>query len=188
MREDHVKRQIMSVALMALTMIFLMAVAPAGGPEIYMSPADTTVFLSVGPDSFVVSVFVNADVTELMGWDITLQFDPARLTLRRVVEGALPLGSGFETFFWWFDPGVPGNTAHVNGAILGNTVDGPGPLFDLVFEQTAVGTTYVELITTEIRTGVNSSIPHSTADGMVIIDDDIATEPATWGSVKEKYR
>jgi len=183
-----VKKQIVIGAMMALTMMVLMAVAPPAGPEIYVAPADTTVFMSYGPDSFVVSVCVNSDVTGLMGWDITVQFDPSDLTLRRAAEGALPLGSGFETFFWWFDPGTPGNLIRINGAILGNTVDGPGPLFDLVFEKTSVGTTYVELITTEIRTGVNASIPHATSDGMVIVDDDIAVEPATWGRVKDTYR
>jgi hypothetical protein len=187
-REDHVKKQIVIGAMMALTMIVLMAVAPPAGPEIFVAPADTTVFLDIDPELFTVRISVSDDITELMGYDINVRFDSTKIKLVDVTEGTLPLNSGFETFFWWFDSGVPDNTAHINGAVLGNTVDGPGVLFDLVFEKAAVGTTYVELFGTEIRTGVNTTIPHSTVDGMVIVDKSIAVEPTTWGQVKEKFR
>ncbi|UCH85604.1 MAG: hypothetical protein JSW50_07945 [Candidatus Latescibacterota bacterium] len=182
------KKQIVIGAMIVLTMSVLMAVAPPAGPQIYIAPADTTVFLDEPPDTFVIRVCVTGEITELMGWDIHVRFDSTIITLMDVTEGALPENSPFETFFWWFDPGVPATTAHVNGAILGNTVDGPGVLFDLVFEKTAVGSTAVELFDTEIRTGVNTSIPHTTNDGLVVVEKPIAVEEATWGEIKEKYR
>jgi hypothetical protein len=187
-REDHVKKQIVIGAMMAVAMFVLMAVAPPAGPAIFVAPADTTVFKDEGPETFALRRWVTDEITDLMGWDISVRFDSSLITIMDVSEGSLPRSGADTTFFWWFDPGVPSNTVHVNGAVLGTTVDGPGTLFDIVFEKTALGSTYVELFDTRLRTGVNSEIHHTTEDGLVVVVKPIAVEPTTWGQVKEKYR
>lgn len=187
-RENHVRKQTVIGALATMMIFVLTAVAPPAGPEIYVAPADSTVFLDKDPNLFTVRVCISEEITNLMGYDISVRFDSTRIKLKNVSEGSLPGNSGYETFFWWFDPAISDNTAHINGAILGHTVDGPGVLFDLVFEKAAVGTTYVELFDTELRTGTNGSIPHTTVSGMIIVDKPIAVEPTTWGQLKERYR
>jgi uncharacterized membrane protein YczE len=159
--------------------------------------ADTGPLVCVTPDSLVVAINeifslnieVNALTTELMGYNIAVAFDSSIITLQSVTEGTLPLGSSYPTFFEWLNP-PPSDSVHVNGAILGNTVDGPGTLFTLTFKGADLEvtlSTYVTIVFSILRDGVNQNIVHTVKSGWVRVEPPVAAEPRTWGGVKALY-
>jgi hypothetical protein len=160
--------------------------------------AAQTPLVSVVPDSVVVpheqlftlDIEVSSGVTGLMGYDIAVTFDADVIQLQSVSEGALPLLSGYNTFFHWFNPSLSTDSVHVNGAILGNTVDGPGTLFTLEFKGYApegLRETDVHIAWSVLRDGVNVDITHDTADGWVQVQKSVRVEPVSWGYVKSRY-
>ncbi len=154
--------------------------------------------VSIEPDSLVVphggtfslDVTVSGDVTSLMGYNIAVTFDPNLLQLQSVTEGTLPTTSGYRSFFYWLNPASV-DSVHVNGAVLGHTVDGPGALFRLTFRAWSPGgaqLTAVHIGYSELRDGLNHDIAHDVRGGKVLIETTIATEQTTWGAVKARYR
>lgn len=140
---------------------------------------------------FTLTVEISSEATELMGWDVAIVFDSDVIELLSVSEGSLPLTSGYSTFFYTYDTGAPVDSVRVNGAILGNTIDGPGVLFTLEFEaQPANGgkETDVEIVFSDLRTGVNDTIAHDVESRHVIVVTPIAVEAVTWGALKSLYR
>ena len=123
-----------------------------------------------------------------MGYDVTIAFDTSLVELVGVDEGSLPASGGATTFFHWFDAGVASDTVHVNGAVLGTTVDGPGVLFFITFKALFPGITPVTFVSTEIRDNFNVDIPHDTIDGSITVEKSIPVRSATWGSIKTRYR
>jgi hypothetical protein len=176
------------LAVLGLTLLLGATVVEAQTPLLSVDP-DTTV-VSDGT-VFTLDIAISAEVAELMGWDIAIVFNSSVIELLSVSEGALPLTSGFETFFYTYDTGVPADSVRVNGAILGHTVDGPGVLFTLEFKaKPANGThdTDVEIVFSDLRTGVNGAIAHGVGNGYVKVITPVATETASWGFVKNLYR
>lgn len=176
-----------TLAMLATLAVLLAGAARAQGPLVSIDPATTYV-----PHNtvFTLGVHVSAETASLMGYNIAVTFDPAVLQLQGVAEGSLPLGSGYETFFFRLNPSDP-DSVHVNGAILGHTVDGPGTLFTLTFRGWAPSTTrttQVTIATSVLRNGVNENIAHAVQGGTVIVETPIATHSATWGEVKSFYR
>jgi hypothetical protein len=51
-----------------------------------------------------------------------------------------------------------------------------------------VGTTTIEITRSDLRTGTNTAISHTTKLGTVIVDEDIPVESVTWGRLKSKFR
>lgn len=149
-----------------------------------VTPVNATV---VAGDEFEVRIEVDADFISLMGYDVILAFDSSLVTVLSVDEGPLPPTGPDGSFFYWFDPGVPDSTVHVNGAVLGTTVDGPGILFTVTFEALEVGTSPLNIIYHDIRDDTNAAIPHDVANTTVIIERPIPVEPSTWGRVKALY-
>jgi len=180
---------------------FVVALVVAGYHLVPMSnlsaiPSILADSLYVSPDStevsegtiFTLEIWAPTDITELMGWDITVTFDPAVIEIQSVDEGWLPTTSSDTTFFWWFDQGAGTGTVHVNGAILGTTVDGPGALFSITFEALSVDAeTDVDIVFSELRNGVNESIAHHTRSGYVKVDKSVSVRSATWGAIKKRY-
>jgi hypothetical protein len=161
-------------------------------------PAPAAQTLSILPDStqvsdgteFTLEVAVSGGVTELMGWDIAVTFDSEVLELLSVDEGSLPLLSGYSTFFFWYDGVLATDSVHVNGAILGDTVDGPGTLFTLTFKGHATTdptVTYVNIGYSLMRTGVNMDIAHDVENARVEILLGVSTEVTSWGAIKSMY-
>jgi len=155
--------------------------------------------ISVSPDSLIVGhntpvtldIVVSSETAGLMGYDISITFDGDIIRLQNVFEGTLPLNSGFTTFFDWLNPTLPSDSVHVNGGILGNTVDGPGVLFTLTFDAYSpdnVRETDVRIVLSTIRDGVNQDIVHTVKHGWVRVEPSIRTESTTWGRVKSLYR
>ena len=75
----------------------------------------------------------------------------------------------------------------MNGAVLGATVDGPGVLCTLTFKAIEVGTTPISVTHSDLRTGTNADISHTTQPATVIVDKTIPVERTTWGRLKGLY-
>jgi hypothetical protein len=155
--------------------------------------------LSVSPDStwksegqiFQIGIRVSSGVTGLMGYNVAVTFDSSVIRILDVEEGPLPRTASDTTFFWWFNPGGESDSVHVNSAVLGATVDGPGELFTLTFKALthgAVRTTIVRIAYSDLRDGTNHPIAHGRKDGFVAVEPTVRVESATWGAVKEMYR
>ena len=152
--------------------------------ELFVSPADTTVLAG---DEFEVRIEIDADLLSMMGYDVVVAFDSSLVRLISVTEGSLPPTGPSGSFFHWFDAGVPNTIVHVNGAVLGTTVDGPGVLFRIRFEALEVGATPMVIAFSDIRDSSNAAIPHNALSTTVIIDSPIPVEATTWGGVKALY-
>lgn len=168
--------------------ILAATLAIASGPSIGAAqcvlsvlPADTTICRG---EVFRMSVHVDSAAVNLMGYDITVSFDATRLGVIDVVEGSLPAGSGYPTFFRWLNEGEDDDFVFVNGSILGKTVDGPGVLFSILFEALEVGVVSVCVEESELRNGLNRQIIHTTACGSVTIEEPIGAVDSSWGTIK----
>lgn len=155
--------------------------------------------LSVVPDStwksegavFQIGIRVSAGVTELMGYNVAVTFDSSVIRLLDVREGPLPQTASDTTFFWWFHPGLPSDSVHVNGAALGATVNGPGELFTITFKALTHGevrSTSLRIVYSDLRDGTNHPIGHERRHGFVAVEPTVSVEKATWGAIKDLYR
>jgi hypothetical protein len=175
------KQIILAVATLAL----LVPAGPAVADEIYFSPADTMILTF---DPFPVHVMVD-DIGSIMGYNIsmTLSGDPC-VQIVNVIEGPLPSSQGDPTFFRWLDPGDPVSIT-VNGSVLGTTVDGPGILFTIYLQALMPGVAWLDLASSDLRNGVNESLPHG-SDGRarIVVDEVIGVDGSSWGAVKSLYR
>ena len=188
------KHAVLAVASFALAAVLAAApspsalVAPLSG-QLFVSP-ETTV--TAEQSTVVIGFDVTSDVTELMGYNIGVTFNHSLIDLQMAREGFLPASSSDTTFFYyWYDPATTGDdSVHVNGAVLGRTVDGPGTLFTLHFETAEVAepeTTTVWITYSELRNGVNQPIAHTARGGVIIIEPSIAVKRSSWGKIKSFY-
>ncbi len=167
-------------------------------PNSSANPSALPDTLSVCPDStwrpegdvFEIGVCVSAGLQDLMGYNVTVSFDSSVIELLDVEEGPLPQMASDTTFFWWFDHGVKSDAVHVNGAILGRTVDGPGELFTMTFKAKKHGvvrTTAISIAASELRDGVNWPIGHERRNGFVAVEPTVQVEQSTWGAIKSRF-
>jgi hypothetical protein len=171
-----VKRRKLAV-FSGILFILALATIPVSTPTAFAPlSADT---LSVCPDYtwqpegaiFGVGICVPAGITNLMGYDVAVAFDSSVIEILGVFEGPLPQAASDTTFFWWFNSGVRSDHVHVNGAVLGATMDGPGVLFTLMFKarHSVASTTNVCITYSELRDGINDPIAHERKCGLVEI-------------------
>lgn len=166
----------------------LSAQTPLFAGTLYVSPDST--WVSEG-EVFQIGVCVSAGITDLMGYNVAVTFDSSVIEILDVEEGALPLSASDTTFFWWFNPGVKSDSVHVNGAVLGGTVDGPGELFNLTFKALTHGvvrSTIIRIACSDLRDGTNHPIDHEKRNGFVAVEPTVPSHRATWGAVKDLYR
>jgi len=148
-------------------MVAVLASAAAADPTLYADPALTDVW--TGGD-FWVDVSVNAELLGLTGYDLTIDYDETVLEVLDVVEGALPSSSGPSFFFFTTGP-APENAIDINGAVLGDAVNGPGVLASLHFSALAPGVSPIEFIEFELRDLENMPIAVTAIDGQVTVSD-----------------
>jgi len=153
--------------------------------ELFVSPVDTTV---VAGDEFEVRIEIGVDFLSMMGYDIVVAFDSSLVQVVSVSEGSLPPTGPSGSFFFWYDADLPNTVVHVNGAVLGTALDGPGVLFRIRFASLEVGVTSMVIAFSDIRDSTNAAIPHNSLSTTVIIDSPIPVKPTTWGRVKAMYR
>lgn len=170
------KLSFFSLTAAALALIFGGASA---APLVRVAP-DTTE-ASIG-DQVSVEIFVNGEIDSLMGWNVTVRFDPECLSLNGVVEGSLPDESGHATFFAWLNPGCACDSLCINGSVLGATIDGPGALIRIDFTATQVGAANIEIARSDLRDGTNDRIAHDNENGIIIVTAPTGTVPPGAGA------
>jgi len=132
-------------------------------PLLFIDPALKEVW--TGYECWV-DVSVNAEVLGLTGFDLEIDYDESVVELMEVVEGDLPQSSG-GTFFFWTEGPAPENAIVINGAVLGNSVDGPGVLARLHFTGLAAGVSPLDFLSLELRDIENNSIPVTDVGGEI---------------------
>ena len=175
----------MRTTFVGICMVALLVIVPvrALGQVLVVDPESGLVQVD---DVFDVDILVDAGFVDMMGYDITIAFNSSIIELIGATEGPLPQSAAAPTFFWWA-PGGSADTVVVDGAVLGTTVDGLGILFILTFKAKDVGTTQIAVTFSDIRTGTNAAIAHTTQSATVIVDDSIPVEQTTWGRLKHRY-
>lgn len=172
-------------AAVTVALVSLAAGTARSEPELSVFPVNVDV--SAG-ETFEMQIVVNADVSDLMGFNFTVWYDTLVLSIQAVGEGSLPDDSGYHTVFSWMNQGEKTNLISVSGAILGNTVDGPGVLCTLTFRAELLGVSGIHIVASDLRDGVNSSISHTVCSGVVFVDWTIPVVPVTWGVIKHGFR
>ena len=163
------------------------AAVPAAGATavVLVEPADTTVCTLV---AFPVRICAGDPVANLMGWDLRVAYDGNVLSVVDVTEGSLPAGCGHPTFFRQLDDEGGATIVHVNGSILGKTVDGPGALVTIWFSPVAPGISPVLIIEADLRDGENTPLDPAVIHGSVTVDAAIGLAEASWGEIKRLTR
>ena len=148
-------------------LVAMLASAATADPTLYVDPALTDVWTE---GDFWVDVSVNAELLGLTGYDLAIDYDEGVLEVLEVVEGALPQSSGPSFFFSTTGP-APENAIVINGAILGDAVDGPGVLASLHFLALVPGFSPLEFIEFELRDLENAPIAVTPVGGQVTVSD-----------------
>jgi hypothetical protein len=145
----------------------VLATTAAADPVLYVNPGAVDVWTG---EDFWLNVAVDAALTGLTGYDLTIDFDESVLGLVGVVEGDLPQTSG-ESFFFWTTGSPPENAIVINGAVLGDSVDGPGVLARLHFEALVPGVSPLEFLFFELRDIENDPIPVTAVGATVSVSN-----------------
>jgi hypothetical protein len=153
-------------------------------PTLAVEPADSTV---VPGSTFEVRVLVNHDVSDLMGFNVTLWIDSLVLRVQDVEEGAL-FKNRSDTFFRWLDEGIPTNSISFLGSVLGGTVAGPGEVCRLTFEARNAGASVVAVFESDLRDSTNAVIAHATQDAVIHVTAPVAIRRVHWGEIKNVFR
>lgn len=165
------RKMLLSLSLAAAAVVCL-AAAAAPEPLIQVSPKTTGVWLG-GNGS--IAVIVNDEIDDLMGWDVTVRYDPAIISIDSIIEG--PFSAGRASFFVWLNPACGCDSAWVNGSILGDVLDGPFTLFRIYFTGIALGVANVGIGRSDLRDGENRRIAHDYEDGIVIVSAPTGDDP-----------
>jgi len=171
--------------LLAATIIVLSQAVPVSADVLCFSPDDSAIFSF---DPFPVHVTVDG-IDSIMGYDISVSITGDQcVKIMGIVEGTLPGSNGDPTFFRWLTPWEPDSIC-VNGSVLGTVVDGPGTLFTIYLQALQPGTAWLDFTYSELRDGLNRSIPHD-ADcrARIIVLEAIAVDESSWGAVKSVFR
>jgi hypothetical protein len=99
------KKRAMALGLLILLAAVCVPASSAAEALITIQPDTTRMYVN---DEFILYVTANSEIDSLMGYDVTLRFDPWHLEVMSVSEGSLPLSSGYATFFMWLNEDSPG--------------------------------------------------------------------------------
>ena len=174
--------------LLAAAIILLAGAGPASADEIFFSPADTIVFINNPPDIFAIQIMVD-DVENLMGYNISVSItgDPC-VKIMGLIEGTLPGSNGDNTFFRYLTP-WSADSISVNGSVLGNTVDGPGILFTIMFQALIPGIAWLDITYSDLRDGTNAPISHDLGgQARIIVAEPVGVAESSWGAIKKIHR
>jgi len=123
-------------------------------------------------DVFSLGLCFSAGMADVMGYNMAVTFDSSVIEIVNVEEGPLPPSAG-NSFFWWYDAGVKTDSVCFNGAVLGETMDGPGEVATLTFKaktNSVIRSTDVVIAYSELRDEWNEPVDHEARDGFVRIE------------------
>jgi len=152
--------------------------------QLYFSPSSS---MPLTPD-FTVDLAISAAGYLVKGAEVVVTFNPTLVALTDITPGAWVSEQGLQTYF--YDYTIPGtNTIHFAMSFLDGSGTGSGVLAVCHFSARQIGTTPLDFITVDVRDPDNqpTAFEHS-ADDNIIIDQVIATTPATFGGVKATFR
>jgi len=138
-------------------------------------------------DTLVVSVSVDASVSDLRGFSWAIEFDPSIVMPIAVTAGSLVSGAACPNFINWLNIASVGDSIAVDGATLGCSVNGPGNIVDIKFVGVGFGISPLHWRRSELRDSLNMPIAHTCSDGS-ITRSPVAVEVVPWGRVKRGYR
>ena len=179
-------KRMSGVLSLAAALVIVASVPAWGDPTISIAPEEQWVYQF---DFVAVNVVINDEVLGLTGYDLLIDYNEAILNLYGVEEGPLPSSGGpGSSFFFWTDVGQPSDAILIQGAVLGDSVDGPGVLATIVFQGWVVGDSPVTFEEIDLRDLDNNPIPVAFADGMIhIIEIPTPVTAASWGRIKALY-
>ena len=138
--------------------------------------------------TFTVYIHLDTDGQDVMGVEVSADFDPGIVRLDGIDEGDWFVTSGLESFFW--DYTTPGtSTIHFTGALLNQGRSESGVIAVCRFTALTVGESPVDFTDVDVRDAANApyAAGHSVGD-RIIIDDAIGNEVASFGDIKRLYR
>ncbi|MGH7725304.1 MAG: cohesin domain-containing protein [Candidatus Eiseniibacteriota bacterium] len=174
-------------AALAWAVAALLGMATAGtahAVNVWISPSDTTV--SIG-DPFLIRVEADA-FTNLKGYDLIFQFDPAVLQLLGAFPGDVLTTPG-NPFFGALVPEstAPQDSAWYDAAMLVGVTQTPGVLVYFQFKGIAVGESLLECRSADFRDPDNVQTLPGCTGGRVVVTSVVPASPATWGRIKSLY-
>ena len=138
-------------------------------------------------DTLVVSVTIDASVTDLRGFTFTLEFDPSIVMPIAVNAGGLVASAGCPNVLVWMNAASIGDSIVVDGATLGCSVAGPGAIVDITFVGVGFGISPLECQRSELRDSLNMSVSHICPDG-TLTRAVVAIEGVKWAQFKRLFR
>lgn len=168
--------------LLLATFVLLAGPAMAQSSVLDLTPSNGS-FTCGG--TWSVTVEIDAGTSDLRGFSLVLEYDDQVIQPLNVYVGSLVSGAACPNFLNWV---VVGNTIEVDAANLGCSIAGPGAILTVVFEGWISGTSDIQVLQGDLRTGTNESIAFSSVPASVDYDCAVATNPLSWGALKAWYR
>jgi len=135
-----------------------------------------------------VDVTIDASVTDLRGFTLVLEFDPAFVAPISATAGALVTGAGCPNFFTWLNAAAIGDSIAIDGATLGCSVAGAGAIARLQFVGTGIGSSALACRRGDMRDSQNAPISFTCTTGSIEHSCQNPVESRTWGRIKALYR
>jgi hypothetical protein len=155
-------------------------------PAIYLTPQFTEVYEGA---TFSIDVCVNGSVEGLTGHNLTLTLGPDCVRFLDAAEGPLPSSGGADTYFFRSIEGASAETLVINGAVLGDSIDGPGVLATIELFARLPGTVPLEFLSVDLRDIYNNALDVLSQDAVIVVlPGGSATEQRSWGSLKAMFR
>lgn len=164
--------------------VLLLLAVPAAAQSVYMVPHVALPTTS----TFTVYFYLDADAQEVMGVEVSLEFDETIVQLDGIDAGDWFTTSGLDWFFW--DYTTPGtDTIHFTGALLDEGRVANGVIAVCRFTAIGLGVCPVDFTDVDVRDASNQTYAagHSTGD-QIIIDAAIGNETMSFGDIKALYR
>ncbi len=135
-------------SLSAILITLIVAPALLAAPTVFIEPAALTVNT---PDSFEMSIRVDAGTDTLTGFLVEFEFDSDVIDLIAATEGSLFSDCGCQTLFGWDILGPGAHACHDVTLGAASYVLCPGELVTLRFLGTGPGTTALTLSAVDLR-------------------------------------
>ena len=171
--------------LRVLLLSSLLAVAAAAQPvELAFDPPAG----SFGCDQTIdVAITVDAAAVDLRGFSLQIGYAASVVAPVSVTAGSLLVGAACDHWVSWLNPGSPGTLA-IDGAALGCSVAGPGPIVVITFEGVVDGMSPLTCLDVRLRDGVNAALAHTCTPGELQFACPVATRATDWTTLKDHYR
>jgi len=139
------------------------------------------------PEILTVDLTIDSAVSDLQGFSLVLDYDPAILEPVAVSAGTLVDQASCGHSLHWLDPGDNDGSLVVDLALLGCLVEGPGVVLTLQFQGLGEGSTNLDCSQSVFRDSINDDIPVLFAPIAVTYSCPVSTETQTWGVLKQSY-